>query len=330
VTKLTNPLVSIVTPSFNQAPFLEATMRSVINQDYPSIEYIVVDGGSTDGSQQIIKSYADKLSWWVSEPDDGQADAINKGFIKTRGEIIAWLNSDDMYLPGTITEVVNIFRDNPQVGMVYGDAVSADGEGRLLNELRFELWGVKDFLQFKMICQPAVFMKRSTMEKIGFLDSSYHFFLDHQLWIRIARETKLIHQPRIWAVSRYHPLAKNVIMASQCGDEVYRILEWADTQPDLKVIIEKDYRRIWAGAYQIIARYLLDGGLPRKAFSVYLQAVWKWPASVKSFWHRLIFSGLSTLGMGFLGKWYYSLKRSRRLHSLREEDLHNGQGIQLN
>lgn len=330
MTSIMNPLVSIITPSYNQEPFLEAAMRSVINQDYPSIEYIVVDGGSTDGSQQIIKSYADKLSWWVSEPDDGQADAINKGFVRARGEIIAWLNSDDMYLPGTITEVVEIFQVNPQAGMVYGDAVSADGGGQLLNELRFETWGVRDFLQFRMICQPAVFMKRSIMEKIGFLDSSYHFFLDHQLWIRIARETNLIHQPRIWAVSRYHPLAKNVTMASQCGDEVYRILEWADTQPDLKEIIEKDHQRIWAGAYQIIARYLLDGGLPRKAFGVYLQAVREWPPSIRGFWHRLIFSGLSTLGMGFLGKWYYCLKRSRRLHSLREEDLSNGHGIQLN
>ncbi len=107
------PLVSIITPSYNQVQYLEDTIQSVIQQDYPNIEYIVVDGGSTDGSLEVIERYKNKLAWWVSEPDQGQADAINKGFRKASGEIIAWLNSDDLYLPGAISSAVELFQENP-------------------------------------------------------------------------------------------------------------------------------------------------------------------------------------------------------------------------
>jgi len=270
------PLVSIITPSFNQAQYLEATMQSVLQQDYPNLEYIVVDGGSTDGSLEVIERYKNQLTWWVSEADQGQADAINKGFKKASGEIIAWLNSDDLYLPGAISSAVAVFRENPTSGVVYGDAVSADAEGRLLNELRFSDWKTRDFLQFNIICQPAVFMKRSMVEKVGYLDPSYHFFLDHQLWIRLSRETEFFHQPEFWAVSRYHPDAKNVTMASESGAEVNRIMDWAEKEPDLAEIIDNNNQQVWAGAYQIIARYLLDGGKSKEAFMTYLKAARTW------------------------------------------------------
>ena len=187
------PLVSVVTPSYNQASYLEATLQSVLEQDYQPLEYLVVDGGSTDGSQAIIQQYANKLAWWVSEPDQGQADAINKGFKKATGEIVAWLNSDDLYLPGAVSAAVEIFEEHPEVGVVYGDAISADGEGRLLNELRAASWDVLDLLQFKIICQPAVFMRRSALEAVGYLDPSYHFFLDHQLDAPAALQKDIWH-----------------------------------------------------------------------------------------------------------------------------------------
>ncbi|HLC03022.1 MAG TPA: glycosyltransferase family 2 protein, partial [Anaerolineales bacterium] len=126
------PLVSIVTPSFNQAPYLEATIRSVLDQDYPRIEYIVIDGASSDGSPDLIESFAPQLASWVSERDLGQTDAINKGFSRARGEIFAWLNSDDTYLPGAVSEAVAYLTAHREIGMVYGQAYYVNGAGETM------------------------------------------------------------------------------------------------------------------------------------------------------------------------------------------------------
>jgi len=121
--------VSIVTPSYNQAVFLGNTILSVIGQNYPDLEYFIIDGGSTDGSIEVIQQFSEYVTGWISEPDSGQAEAVNKGFRKANGDIVGWLNSDDMYAPGAISEVVTFFSENPEVGMVYGNAVSFDQDG---------------------------------------------------------------------------------------------------------------------------------------------------------------------------------------------------------
>jgi glycosyltransferase involved in cell wall biosynthesis len=154
------PLVSIVTPSYNQAAYLEATINSVLAQDFAPLEYLIVDGASQDGSPQIIQRHTGRLAWWISEADRGQAEAINKGFQHAKGEIVAWLNSDDVYLPGAIQSAVNALQANPQAGMVYGDAITIDPAGRPLNRLAFGDWGLFDLMNFRVVCQPAVFMRR--------------------------------------------------------------------------------------------------------------------------------------------------------------------------
>jgi glycosyltransferase involved in cell wall biosynthesis len=153
-------LVSIVTPSFNQADYLEQTIQSVLAQDYPWIEYIIIDGASTDGSVEIIERYAGRLAWWVSEPDRGQAEAINKGLQRANGEIVAWLNSDDLYLPGAVSRAVAALQANHALGLVYGDALTIDAQGRPIHSLVFGEWGLEELIRFRIICQPAVFMRR--------------------------------------------------------------------------------------------------------------------------------------------------------------------------
>jgi len=126
-------LVSIITPSYNQSAYLEQAIQSVLGQDYTPLEYIVVDGGSADGSAEIIQRYASRLAWWVSERDAGQADAINKGLRRASGEIVAWLNSDDLYQPGAIAQAVAALRDHPEAGLAFGDAITIDARGRTID-----------------------------------------------------------------------------------------------------------------------------------------------------------------------------------------------------
>jgi GT2 family glycosyltransferase len=228
LTQLTKqPLVSIVTPSYNQASYLEQTIRSVLEQDYPRIEYMVIDGGSTDHSVEMIKKYADRLAYWVSEKDNGQAEAINKGFALATGEILAWLNSDDYYLLNTVSVAVRCLEQNPDVVMVYGDMFAVDGDGQTTNILRFKQLSLEDLLCFQIIGQSSVFFRRSAFEKAGPLETSFHFMLDHHLWIRLAQQGRILHIPQIWSAARYHPQAKNRAQAAEFGREGFQVLDWA-------------------------------------------------------------------------------------------------------
>lgn len=308
-------LVSIITPSFNQAAFLEQTIQSVLAQNYAQIEYIIVDGGSTDGSVEIIQKHAEGLAWWVSEPDTGQADAINKGFERAHGEFVAWLNSDDLYLPGAVSEAVVALQANPNIGMVFGDAITIDTQGRPLKHLTFSDWGLVDLMGFCIICQPAVFMRRSALEQAGFLDTSYHYLLDHHLWLRIAQLTPIQHvgYPTMpWAAARHHQAAKNVAQAEGFGRDTYRILEWMQSHPDLTHLVERNRKRVEAGAHRLNARYLLDGGSPGMALKSYGRAILYSPGFALQHWHRMIFAALSLLGASGLANWYFRLRQGRR------------------
>jgi glycosyltransferase involved in cell wall biosynthesis len=303
-----NPLVSIITPSYNQAAYLEQAICSVLEQDYAPLEYLVVDGGSTDGSVEIIQRHAGRLAWWVSERDAGQAEAINKGLRRARGEIVAWLNSDDLYLPGTIAQAATLMQADPAQGMLFGDAVTIDPQGATLNRLAFGDWGLADLLRFRIICQPAVFMRRAVLEQAGPLDLSYHFMLDHHLWLRMARLAPVRHVPAVWAAARHHPGAKNVAQAPGFARETLRLLEWIQAQPDLQARVQADRRRIEAGAYRLQARYLLDGGQPASALRAYGRALRRDPAYALQHAHRMIYALLSLVGGQGLAGWYYRLR----------------------
>jgi GT2 family glycosyltransferase len=302
-------LVSIITPSFNQSAYLERTIRSVLDQGYPDLEYFVVDGGSTDGSLDILHQYAPRLTWWTSEKDKGQADAINKGFAHAHGEIAAWLNSDDYYLPGTLSAAVKEFERHPQALMVYGNMLAVDEFDRTINILKYRPLSLMDLLSFQIIGQPAVFFRRSAFEKAGGLDISLNCLLDHQLWIRIAEQGQIVHVDELWAAARYHAAAKNRARAAEFGLEAFRVLDWAFMDQNLAPLLATSGRRARASAQRFNARYLLDGGHPVPALKAWMQALIIHPPTALA---RLNLFGSALLEMTGLGRLRVLILKRRR------------------
>jgi glycosyltransferase involved in cell wall biosynthesis len=240
------PLVSIVTPCLNSARFIEQTIESVLRQDYPRIEYIVMDGGSTDGTLDILRRYeaptpsAPGLGsqrvpslgpYWglkvTSEPDHGAADAINRGFAQSHGEILAYLNADDVLLPGAIAAAVRAFERNPDADVVYGGAYWIDESGA-----RISPYPVRDFdrdllAQECFICQPASFIRREAFENAGGMDPDLHLTFDYELWMRLARIHSFhrIDDPEPLALSRMHRSNKSLGQRREVFRETFRILE---------------------------------------------------------------------------------------------------------
>ncbi len=301
-----------MTPSYNQAAYLEQTIQSVLGQDYPRIEYIVVDGGSTDDSVEIIRKYADRLAYWVSEKDRGQADAINKGLARTSGEILAWLNSDDYYMLNTLSVAVRCFEQNPDVAMVYGDMLAVDEDGQTINVLRYKQLSLQDLLCFQIVGQPSVFFRRSAFEKAGPLETSFHFMLDHQLWIRLAQQGRILHVPQVWSAARYHPGAKNRARAAEFGREAFRVLDWAKSQPGLAEPVRGVKRRAHASAHRYDARYLLDGGQPGAALVAWLRALLLHPPTALQRLNILVSALLELTGLSRLREAVLR-RRQRRL-----------------
>lgn len=291
-------LVSIITPSYNQASYLEETILSVLNQDYPRIEYVVVDGASTDGSVEIIKKYESRFAWWVSEKDRGQADAINKGIARATGDIVAWLNSDDYYLQGAVSAAVKVFEEHPDVVLVYGNMLAVDEDGRTFNTLNYKQLTIEDLLCFQIIGQPAVFMRRFALQKTNGLDSTFHFLLDHLLWLQIAQHGKILHVDQTWSAARYHAEAKNRAKAAEFGREAFRILEKVKHDKDLAPILAKVDSRARASAHRVDARYLLDGGQPAAALSAWMRALFVHPPTALARMNILVSSILNLLGLG--------------------------------
>jgi glycosyltransferase involved in cell wall biosynthesis len=221
------PLVSIITPSYNHASFLEQTIQSVLAQDYPSIEYIVVDGGSTDGSVEIIKRYEHGIARWVSEADRGQSHAINKGFRLARGDIVAWLNSDDLYFPDAVSTAVRRFQQQPNLGLFYGHCVFVGRDGefvRYFTEVepydRSRLCNCSDY-----IMQPTTFFRRDVLLDVGLLDESLHFTMDWDLWCRLAKSGCGVHyESALIAATRVYPETKTLAGGRTRLDEIKRII----------------------------------------------------------------------------------------------------------
>lgn len=225
------PKISIVTPSLNQAPFIEETIQSVLNQGYPNLEYLIVDGGSTDGTLRILKKYEGQLSW-ISEKDNGQSDAINKGLRQVTGDIVAFLNSDDLYEPGGLLAVGEYFLNHPEANWLTGLCINIDQTGkeiRKLNRLYKNFWlRWKSFAVLQVlnyVSQSATFWKRSAMNKIGYLNEHLHYTMDYDYWLRLGQRYPLHVLYRDLASFRIHNNSKSGTTTHHQFDEELKVLQ---------------------------------------------------------------------------------------------------------
>ena len=203
-----SPLVSIVTPSLNQGDFVEDAIRSVVEQDYPHIEHIVVDGGSRDGTLAILERY-DHLRW-ISEPDHGQAHALNKGFGLAAGSIFAWLNADDLYLPGAVSTAVAALQESG-AALVHGGWRQIDEEGRALRDVAVVPFDLQRQLESaNRIAQPGSFFTREAFLAVGGVDESYRYAMDYELYLRLGKGFPVTRVDRVLAAYRYHPTSKTI------------------------------------------------------------------------------------------------------------------------
>jgi glycosyltransferase involved in cell wall biosynthesis len=303
------PLVSIVVPSFNQASFLEATLDSLLSQDYPRLETLVIDGGSTDGSMEILRRYAPRLSRWISEPDAGQADAIDKGLRMATGEIVAWLNSDDLYLPGAVSAAVRALETHPEAVMVYADGVLIDEATNLLDWHRYRQYGLLDLLCFNVLLQPTVFIRRDALEKVGLLRKDFHLILDHELWVRLAAQGSLLHVPAFWAAERTHPEAKTVAAAAEFVAEAQQLMQEAEASSSLREVVAAHKARVTAGLEAFCGRRLIDARQYPRALRHFARSLRADPRLAFRYWYKILQAGMGAIGLEGVFLWY---RRARR------------------
>jgi glycosyltransferase involved in cell wall biosynthesis len=213
------PRLTVITPSYNQAGFLEQTLRSVLDQGYGNLEYLVVDGGSTDGSRALIERYADRLSWWVSEKDAGQADAINKGLARATGDWVVWINSDDLLAPGALAEVARVAAEHPDADAVAGTTQYFDERGtrgqRVSRNLTAQAFILEQLDSGMKWHQPAFWMRRPALAAIG-LNPGLHYSFDHEMAIRyLSRHPRVVYTASVLAHFRYHDTSKTVAHGSR-------------------------------------------------------------------------------------------------------------------
>jgi glycosyltransferase involved in cell wall biosynthesis len=269
------PLVSIVTPSYDQGRFIRETIESVLTQDYPNIEYWVIDGGSTDETISVLEEYEhDPRFHWISEKDEGQSDAINKGWSKCRGEIVAWLNSDDIYLPGAMRAQVSALLRHRECGIVYGDVLYVGQNGESIYKCYGRPYSVVELLRLSIPAQPTTFVRRRICEEIGPLDRRFRYSMDSEYWVRASKVTDVWYEARCIATYRLHDTSKTIANHSGFYEEWIAIAETFFSDPDISEVHKEQKPQVFADIYSRIAMIEAEQGSLSGA-SHYLFKAWE-------------------------------------------------------
>ena len=290
------PLVSVITPSYNKGAYIEETILSIRNQTYPNIEHIVMDGGSTDETIEILRRYEDKLTW-VSEPDGGQADAINKGWKKAKGEILAYLNADDTYLPWAVQTAVDYFRDHPDVGMVYGKSDFIDEKGSKIRDFPTRDFDLAALVRGpNMISQPTMFFRADIIGDVGYLDTSLHMSMDYDHFIKIALRHKVAFIPKLLATYRLCAGTKTTEDPSRFGPDYLYIMDSLYSRTDLPDAVLKVRNEAYGHAHFLTGFYHWRRGQISQARVHFTKALMLDARRTLRYRWYLVYLGISCLG----------------------------------
>jgi glycosyltransferase involved in cell wall biosynthesis len=297
-----HPLVTIVTPTYNQAAFLRETLDSVLAQDYPSIEHIVIDDGSTDETPRVLEEYAGRVDW-ERHANMGQTPTINKGWQRSRGEILTWLNSDDTLLPGAVTKAVEYLQAHPDCGIVFGDTLFTEPDGSPIERSKARTGF--DYREFVLSCenpipQPSAFIRRSVVDDAGLLDPHYYYFMDWDFFLRAGVRHRIEYTPELLSTYRLHPESKTVAQAARAAPELEVMYRNYFALPDVPADIRREQARATANMYFTSGGYYIKGGDRAGAARAAMKALRAHPGAL--------------LDPGMLHKFLYCLSGERRAY----------------
>lgn len=276
------PLVSIITPTYNQSDFLRETIESVITQDYPRVEYLVIDDGSTDATPRVLAEYDGRVRSYSRE-NRGQTPTINEGWQQLTGDIFTWLNSDDLLLPGALSTAVNYLREHPEVDIVFGDTMMTAADGTHIG--RSQPRGRFDYREFVIKCenpiaQPSAFIRRRVVDDVGPLDPHFYYFMDWDFWLRAGVRHKIEYTPELLSTYRLHPDSKTVAQAAKAAPELKYLYDKFFAREDLPDWMRAVERRAKANMLFTSGGYYLEGGQPAQAARVAREAIRNYPAAL--------------------------------------------------
>lgn len=276
------PLVTVITPAYNQGIFLRDTIESVLSQDYPNIELYVLNDGSTDETETILKEYTGRIKW-ETHKNMGQTPTINKGWSLTNGEIITWLNSDDTYLPGAVKAGVDYLMAHPETGVVFADTLFTEFDGKPLE--RSKPQPTFNYLNFIINCenpipQPSSFIRRDVIKKAGELDAKFYYFMDWDFWLRAGLFFKIDYTPQLWSTYRFHAESKTVAQSKKAAPELKYMYDKFFSRTDLTPEILNVKKKALMNMYFTSSAYYLTGDDKKSAAAMGRKAIRQNPAGL--------------------------------------------------